>query len=381
MMAPDDANPMETPVEAALQRKCDDADSASYSRTVRTVVNDFLDRSEAGTVEEINVRTMREYARSLRRDAEKEEDEEEAIAKSTAQKYFATTRAFLGWCVREQIIETNPAHTSEAEEPLPETEGQSDPQFWDPDDRDRLLHGLDGQLDNALEGRNDVDPLIAQRDQVLCWLLGYSGVRGAEILNDRDETHPLRQGLRWEQVRREEGTLVVLGKTRDTEYPTLPTPVVDRLRRWKQRLDPASEEWPVFPTLSIGPLHTPGSGAIDELEPNGYEKDSDVHPIDACREHGVTPPAMTVEAGRNRLRHYSGLWDLPTGAEDEEAYMEPHGGRRRLGDELYEVEPTQAQDQLRHNSIETTNKAYRERKASKRQDDLDEALGFDEDDE
>lgn len=371
------ATPRETPVETALQRKCDDADSASYSRTVRTVVTDFLDRSGVTTVEEIDVRTMREYARSLRKDAEKEDEEDGSIAKSTAQKYFATTRAFLGWCVRERIIETNPAHTSEAEEPLPETDGQSDPQFWDPDDRDRLLHELDANLGRALDGEADVDWRIAQRDQVLCWLLGYSGVRGAEILNDRDETHPLRQGLRWENVRLEEGTLVVLGKTRDTEYPTLPTPVVDRLRRWKTRLKPASEEWPVFPTLAIGPLHRPRSGAIGDLEPHGYETDSDVHPIDACREHGVTPPAMTVEAGRNRLRNYSGLWDLPTDAEDDDAYMEPHGGRRSLGGELYETKPTLAQDQLRHNSIETTNLAYRDKDASKRQQDVDEALGFD----
>lgn len=37
---------------------------------------------------------------------------DEEISASTAQTYFAYVRAFLSWCVRDQLLETNPGLTS-----------------------------------------------------------------------------------------------------------------------------------------------------------------------------------------------------------------------------------------------------------------------------
>lgn len=83
--------------------------------------------------------------------------------------------------------------------------------------------------------------------------------------------------------------------------------------------------------------------------------------------HGLVPPAVSTNAGRNVMERLSEAANLDVDGE----YLKPHGGRRTLDDELYEKDPVTSQETLRHKSIETTHAAIRDKQAAKRCDDLD----------
>lgn len=350
-----------TPIKTALQAHLTDLEAASYKRTVRTSVNDFIEQTDVRFVEETSSQTVREYARTL-----KSRD----IATSTAEKYYSNVRSWLEWCVEEELIPTNPAKSSRASAPLPETEDDSEQQFWAIEDRNHLLNGLDRQLDHALDGKIDVDPYLANRDQILFYVIALTAVRGAEVLDEPDEDHPLRQGLRWRTVNLDRNSMQVLGKTRENEKVGLMPDVASRLERWRQRLDPPSGDWPVFPVLSASAL---AQMMGEQLDDAGYTTDDDTHVIAFAREHGLTVPSISPQSARKRLRKYSERWDLPT--DGTEPHLQLHGARRRLGDELYMEEAELSQDILRHKSIETTHRNYRQEKAEERAVDAAEAIG------
>lgn len=51
------------------------------------------------------------------------------------------------------------------------------------------------------------------------------------------------------------------------------------------------------------------------------------------------------------------------GVDVDDEYPKPHGGRRRLGHEIYQVNPAKSQETLRHQNIGTTHKPYRDEQA------------------
>ncbi|QLG60304.1 hypothetical protein [Halorarum salinum] len=83
--------------------------------------------------------------------------------------------------------------------------------------------------------------------------------------------------------------------------------------------------------------------------------------LDVLRHAGGTPPSLTVAGGASILERLA----MESGLRVDGDIPKPHGARRGLGDELYLVNPATAQDQLRHQSIETTNKAYRDRQTDR----------------
>lgn len=108
----------------------------------------------------------REYGLELR---EKYIDGE--IAGSTANTYFAYVRAFLSFCVRAELLDTNPAETERAKEFLPEDKPTGETQFWTPKQRKRLLEYVDERVRMAREETIDVPVERAYRDRTIVVLL------------------------------------------------------------------------------------------------------------------------------------------------------------------------------------------------------------------
>lgn len=320
---------------------------------MRSVLEDFVATVDTERVDAISDDHCRRYARDLHQRVNQKE-----IANSTAHKNYGTLRAFLSWCVEERLLGTNPADSSRATAELPPEPSGSDTQYWHPADREHFLRFVDRRNDRAQAGEITVGAYTAQRDQVLVYLIALTGVRGAEVFRVPDDDE--RDGLRWVDI--DEGVFEVLGKTRKIEQVGWTGPEYDRLCRWRKRLEP-TDDWPVFPTLSQRTLHRPDYGVGDELEATGYDRDNDQHPIEACAEFGIVPPALSLQAARNVVTDLSQAAGLPEQTDTDRNHLTLHGARRGLGGELYDVDPVEAQRTLRHKSIETTFKSYAEKEA------------------
>ena len=195
------------------------------------------------------------------------------------------------------------------------------------------------------------------RNRAFASLLAYTGVRGAEVLDDPNDKR--RDGIRWHDIDLEMGTIAILGKSQADEEAPIPTQVRDPLARLRQALRPLSNGWPVFPTL-----HRPTLSRVARtgLAGAGYDQQA----IDAAiaehdwvalyREHELMPPTLTTGGGRKVMRRICEAAGISL--DDEHDYLTPHGGRRGAGDVLYREDPVLAQTALRHRSIETTKESY-----------------------
>jgi integrase len=354
-----DAPPRDDALEAAIQDRLADLDSGKYKRNNAHVLRLFAEwiRRERGveTVEAIDSQDLRQFARALRTCMD---DEESAIdAGSTVTQYYDYVAAWLGWAVRDQYLDRNPARTETATEPLPEVSSEPDRQFWSERERKAICATTDQLVDDALENGNDRDRFQAYRDRALVYLLAYSGCRGAEIAAvSKDEK---RTGLRWTNLNLDDGIVFVYGKSREWEEAPLFEPAISPLRRWKEQLDPASEDWPVLPTMHLPTLYGELPAKV---------KTSPDSVWDDLRAQGASPPSVGTDGVRRILKR------LCTDSQYEFAEpLKPHGARRGLGDALYQEQAELAQDALRHKSIETTHESYSEertRRVKERGDDL-----------
>jgi len=347
-------NPTPTPdgLETAIQDRLADLDSGKYRSNNEFVLRLFAEwlreAHDVTEVEEITAQHLRSYARVLRAAQETEPDDEHYVeinAASTVRQYYDYVSAWLGWAVRDQYLDRNPARTETATEPLPEPATEPDRQFWTPRERKAICATTGEIVDSALE--DDADQrrrYQAYRDRALVYLLGYSGCRGAEIAAVNDDVK--RNGLRWKDVGLDDGVLVVYGKSRQWEEAPLFEPALEPIRRWKRELDPAIEEWPVLPTFHLPSLY----GLLpDEVET------SPATVWKQLRAHDQQPPSLTVDGLRRTLSTLCENSDY-----EFEEPLKPHGARRGLGDQLYQEQAELAQDALRHQSIETTHEAYSE---------------------
>ncbi|MFC6809817.1 tyrosine-type recombinase/integrase, partial [Natrialbaceae archaeon GCM10025810] len=263
--------------------------------------------------------------------------------------YFAYVRAFLSFCVRDQQLDTNPAATEDAEEFLPEDKPVRETQFWEPEQRKRLIAYANERVQMARDEVIDVPLERAYRDRTIVILLAELGLRGAECFRDSNDDE--RPGLRWGDVDLERGRLVVFGKSREREPVGLTEAAHDALSRLERVQKPPTDEWPLFPTGYTASWYQAVEDATGERPPRG----SDIESI--CREKEIAPPAITKEAGRQILKQLTNEAGIEL--EGEATYLQPHGARRALGAELYEKGHSElAQKALRHNSIETTHEAY-----------------------
>lgn len=362
----------ETGIDRAIQARLDALDSGNYRANNELILRGFSDwlarERDVTDLEALSVLDCRRYAQHLRRRAQDPDDT--LSGESAVGPYFTVVRAFLSWCVDDERLDANPARPNRVKEALPESHGDHDRQFWGREERDALLSHANERVHRLFDTGNNAR-VWAYRDRATVSMLALSGARGAELFADPRDDH--RDGLRWRDVDLDRGIATVFGKTRERQPIALVDEVVDYLDRYHRVLDPASDDWPVFPTA-----HTPtlASTLTDTLAGRGWGDDDiaaareNSTDLETMRRMGVAPPSLSKNGARSLLKRLCDEANIEIDGE----YLKPHGGRRGIGHELYETSAELAQDQLRHESIETTHESYREQNVVERRSQLEDAL-------
>ena len=374
--------PLDAPLESFLDDKAtaiheDGARSGSYAAQLERVLPiwiEWMDERGDGHLEAVDERALARWVRQYlaRRVKAHEADESEGITRATAWTYFNAVRTYLGWCETWGHLDENPAEDPMPLDAMPDRPSNSsgDQQFWSPEQRQTLLRYLDERASEAID-EEDSDALAALRDRALAYLVGYSGVRGAEVLSKSDDDRDGRNGATWDDLDLDAGTIEVLGKSQNDERAPLTDKPVPALRRWHDALDPA-DDWPLFPTF-----HRPSLwGAVREgLRERGHDEDAIDEmlapfddPLDAVREYDCAPPALSTSGGRRLFRRLSDAADADT-SDDSKDYLTLHGGRRGAGEMYYrEAGHSAAQRALRHADPSTTSEMYSHIEASELSD-------------
>ena len=328
------------------------------------------DYRDVTALKNLEVIDCRRYAQHLRERVHDDKDDLSATSAHANGPYFTIVRAFLGWCVDDERIESNPARPNRVKEALPEHHGDHNRQFWSTEAREALLNFVGERAHAALDESVDARER-AFRDRAIVTMLALTGARGAELFADPRDEH--RNGLQWEDVNLERGIADVFGKTRERQPIPLTDRVIDALERYRAVLDPAGEDWPVFPTRHHSSLT---DAAEDTLEAKGWDSEEiettleESTSMEILREHGTAPPAISKNGARSLMKRLCDAADIGIDGE----YLKPHGGRRGLGSYLYAQDAELAQELLRHESIETTHESYREQNVIERRDRLERAL-------
>lgn len=354
--------PRGTTVQEAVDRYLEYGLESGGSRaSMKPVLEDFATyctREGIDAVADLDSNDLREYGLELR---DKYIDNE--IAGSTANTYFRYVRAFLSFCVRDELLDTNPADTERAEDFLPEDKPVRETQVWQPEQRKRLVNYATERVEMALEETISVPRERAYRDRTIVVLLAELGVRGAELFRDRNDDE--RDGLRWGDIDLERGRMMVYGKSREYEPVGLTDAAHDALSRLERVQEPPTDEWPVFPTDHTASKYQ----AVEDATGDRPDPGSDIDSI--LREKQIAPPSITKEAGRQLMKRLTK--EARIELEGEVDYLQPHGARRALGAELYEKGHSElAQSALRHKSIETTHEAYTDIQAEDVAESIDE---------
>lgn len=320
------SNPWGESFEKAIEDRVVGLDSGKYARDTENNLQHFAqwlaDERDTYRVEDIDSDDCREYAKHLRR---RVNDSDDALSSgASAQQKYAYVRSFIEWSIRDGIRDRNPAKKNRAVEELPEAKEKSERQFWDSRQLDAICTTADAYVDTSLDSES-IDRAVAYRDRALVYVLGYSGCRGAELLNHPDDD--ARLGLKWGDVDLDQKVLEVFGKSRNWEPTPLLSSAVDPLEKWRRQSPVDGDDDPVFPRLDNA------AKGMDET------------------------PAMTTQAGRKALKR---LCDWSDYEFDE--YLKPHGARRGLGHQLYGESAETAQEILRHQDIETTHESYRDQR-------------------
>lgn len=372
-MTQSDATPGEIGLETAIQKRLANIDSGNYARSSRVALEFFQEWAAVqpgiGFLADISRTHMVRFVEDpdgLRGKVQREE-----ISPRTAQAYYRYIRAAFSWWQKMGYIPENPALDQDVMDELPEVTDDPSRQFWTKRHVDAMTTYVNRRVDEALDEGDGRAALLAARDRLLFLLLAYSGARGAELL--RDPGDEKRAGIRWGDIEPDRGAIRVLGKTREQQDALLSARVEGSLDRYERLLEPASDDWPVIPSLDHSTLHT---RVRDVLGIRGWTDTSieaalDSHEVlNLCREHDIAPRALSVRSGRSVMKRLCEGADIQIDGE----YLKPHGGRRGLGDRLYEKRAELAQETLRHQSIETTHDAYRKQQTERRRDEVDDAL-------
>jgi len=292
--------------------------------------------------------------------------QDQTLAMSTAERYFAYVSACLSFGVRQGMIDRNPALSDTASESLPQQQrsGRTDQQFWSQAQREAIVSFVDEEADSL--DPDAPDRWLNIRNKALVRVLAYSGVRGAEILSHPKDDRDGRNGLRWMNLDLDAGTILIFGKSQAWERTPIPSKCIDAISELKQTQAPATTDWPVFATG-----HSPSlfRTARDQL---GTQYDRLVADVsgdiwELYRVHSLTPPALTTGGARQVMQRLT----EKAGIEVEDGYLKLHGGRRGLGDLLYRIDRGHAQDILRHKDLATTQEAYQHIDAEERREQLD----------
>jgi len=369
--------PLDAPLDEFLDAKAKTVDpetgarSGAYAtqleRTLRKWIDTMGDRG-VETLDDLDSRTVGRWAQYLdRRVQAHEADSDSGLTRASAWTYYNHVSAYLTYCREWEYIAENPAQAAVVEKAMPDRPSGSskDQQFWSPTQRQALLQYVDERAHDAIDAKGH-DAVAEVRDRALCYLLGYAGVRGAEVLSHADDDREGRNGATWGDLDAENATLTIYGKSQDWEQAPLTDKPLPALDRWRDVLDPATDAWPLFPTA-----HTPTlwNAVRDELESRDHDDVDDRldpynDPMTALRAYDCVPPALTTAGGRRLLKRLSDAAGVDT-SDDAKDYLTLHGARRGAGEMYYrEAGASAAQRALRHADPSTTSEMYAHIEAS-----------------
>ena len=333
--------------------------SGNYRRNLERCVEDFLewledDPHSDGTFDELDERTFRRYARELT---------ERELAPGTVRTYYAHVSAYIGWCVREGLLEANYAQRNVAKEPLPENDGRrsGDQQAWTDEHRRLITRHVDERAHDAADEKG-LDAIREFRDRALVYVLCYSGVRGGEIFADPKDGR--RNGLRWGDVSLEDRKMTVLAKKQDWSDRSLTEQAINPISRYREVLDPAGDDWPVFPTFHLPTLYeTLRTGlreeydwSADEIEVFVDELTGQPEVFEALREYELAPSSINTDGARRIMRRLCEEAEIEL--DDKHGYLAPHGGRRGAGEVMVRQRGFTAAARLLDNSEEVVRQSY-----------------------
>lgn len=360
------ANPRGQTLEAAKEhfitekQKADG--SGNYAQTAKRLLEQWIEAhcSSVETVADVKARHVSNFADYLARRAQAREADprgEEGITGRTAHQYFSYVSAFLTHCRMWGWIDDNPAELKRVRNRLPaKSLGATDnQQFWSARERRELCDYADELAREAIE-EDGLNANRAVRDRALVFLLAYSGARVSELVHDSRDSR--RNGISWGDVDLDDGRLTVLGKDQEREDVQLPDQAVGPIQQWRRAYQPASETWPVIPSLHPPSLYDCLPEAADAY---------DVTPLEALREDGTRPPSISVSGVRAVLKRLCTEGDIDV--EGDRDYLTPHGARRGVGETVYRTQGHQAaQRVLRHADPSTTSEMYSHIEASELSD-------------
>ena len=338
-------------VDTYLHRKAvgdpDSSGAGTYASNAESILRRWAEWLEAEhgvrLIATLEVEHMRAYAAELRRRTDRGE-----YTASSAGTYYAVVRAFLSWCVRGGICETNPAATDRAESALPSANPQPTSNSWTATQRRALERYVrERALETASVSTRERRSRL--REYAMVAVLAHSTVRGSELFRVPDDDR--RTGATWDDVDFYTGTIRVLGKSQRLEDVPLPARARTPLRRYRVVLDPPSTDWPLFPTG-----HAPSIAARvrSVLRDRGYDEDTieslleETTATELARERSIAPPAITTEGARSVLRRLceEACIDVDGG------YLTPRGVRRDRSSESYRREATASKPTLRASVLE-----------------------------
>lgn len=341
-------------VDAYLQRKAvgdpDGSGAGTYASNAESILRRWADwlEHEHGirSLFALTVEHMHAYATELRARADRGE-----YTASTAGTYYAVVRAFLSWCVRGGILESNPAATDEAESALPTATERPESEFWTATQRRRLETAVRERALEAATGLHDHDARCNRlREYAMVALLAHSSVRGSELFRVPDDER--RTGATWEDVDFYTGTIRVLGKSQRLEDVPLPASARTPLRRYRVVLDPPSNDWPLFPTRHAPSIARRVTDALadrghDEAEIDALFDDATASQL--ARERSIAPPTITTEGARSVLKRLCKEADVDVDGD----YLTPRGVRGDHDDaDHYRREATASKPALRASVLE-----------------------------
>lgn len=364
---------LENAVTAYITNTAKRTGDGTYHATAKTVLNNWLDwckTHDITTLDDLTPTTLRRYVQHL---TERMRDDE--ITAGTVHTYFNIVRGCLSWCVTDSRLNTNPADSHEATDALPNDTQHPDTtqQFWTPTETQQLLTHVNKHAHDAIND-DDRDALAPARDRALVHTLTFSGARGAELFSSPTDTRKGRNGITWNRVDLDAGTIEVLGKSQNWEHAQLPNQAIHALEQLYRIQNPPSDDWVVFPSLHHPTLANTARTELDEHGLTETEIEERIANADSTlallKTLDASPPSITTEGARTIMQRLCDAADIDIDGE----YLKPHGGRRGLGHILYQEQAELAQSALRHESIETTHNAYSDIVASDTSDTVSNVL-------
>jgi integrase len=243
-------------------------------------------------------------------------------------------------------------------QPLPDDDGRrsGDQQAWTPEQRTQLIEHVGDLARETIDDPEAADwaTIRETRNRALAAVLAFTGIRGSELFaNSQDDR---RNGITWDDVDLDEGTVTVLSKKQQWDDRSLPPQTLHALRQLQRVLD-TPDDWPVFVSL-----HRPSvyEAVRSGLRDDGLADDrieailAERGPFDLLREFEHRPPALTTDGARRVMQAVTEA----AGIEVAEGYLQPHGGRRGIGEVMVRTRGFTAAARVLDDSEEMVRQRY-----------------------